>query len=144
MPMQEIGLPTFFFMLLVRVAAAIDISISVFGILWFADFYFDEKNFLDLASASIPSMCLFVGAFTFERWFRNEFYYWAYLVLLAVGILFIVTEMVSDLSLPNGPDYSAFQIRIFSLGLFLIFALRAFFVRRATITGQARNKKEPR
>ena len=82
----EIGLPTFFFMLTVRVAAAVDILVSVFGIIWFADYYFDEKNFLDLASASIPSMCLFVCILTFESWFRSRLYYYVYQVLLAIGI----------------------------------------------------------
>lgn len=133
--MQEIGLLTFFFMLMVRTAAAIYIAISVLGILWFSDYYFEGKNFLDLVKMSIPPICLFVGAFTFERWFRSEFYFWAYLALFAIGILFIVTAMVSDLSLPNGPDYSAFQVRFVSLGLILIFALRAFFVRKQVVKG---------
>lgn len=130
MPMQEIGLLTFFSMLIARTAAVIYISISVLGTLWFSDYYFEEKGFLDLAIMSIPPACLFVGAFTLERWFRSGLYYRTYLVILTIGISFVVIAMVSDLSLPNGPDYAAFQIRLFSLGLIIIFAFRASFVRK--------------
>ena len=126
---EEIGLPTFFFMLVVRVAAAIYIAISVFGILWFSDFYLDGKNFIALARMSIPSICLFVGVLTFERWFRSGFYYWAYQVFLAIGISFVIVTMVDDLDSPHGPYYAAFQISLFPLGIILIFVLRAFFVR---------------
>lgn len=126
---DEIGLPTFFFMLVVRVAAAIYIAITVFGILWFSDFYLEGKNFIALARMSIPSTCLFVGLLTFERWFRSGFYYWAYQVFLAIGIFFLILTMMADLDSPHGPYYAAFQVSLFPLGIIFIFVLRAFFVR---------------
>jgi hypothetical protein len=138
--MQEIGTLTLAFMLMVRVAAASYLAIGVLGMLWFNDYYFAGKYLLGAATKAIPLICLFVGVVSPERCFLSKPYSFAYQVLLAIGMVCVAISMGYDLSLPNGPDYAAFRMQLFLLGILLIFVLRAIFVCNLGVTRTTKSK----
>lgn len=135
--MQEIGTLTWIFMLLVRIAAGIYVAIGALGMLWFSEYYFTREHYFDTAIKAIPLICLFLSVITSEKWFRRGFY-WAYQAILAIGVTCVVMSMISTLNLPNGSDYAAFQVHFLSLGVLLVFVLRAIFVRQRLL-----ESKEP-
>lgn len=138
--MQKVGTFVFMFMLMVRVVASINVAIGAMGMLWFSNYYFSGENLFEMAIATTPLVCLIVGIFTPERLLLYGPRFWWYQGLFAVGIICVGFSMFGDLSLPNGPDYGALQLRFFSLGLLLIFIFRAAFV-RSTTKSQPKSKE---
>jgi len=118
--------------LLARIAAPVLALFCVFGLLFFADFYFAPDNRLSLLIYGFPVPALLIGALTPRKWLKNAALAAAVVLIEIAAIIALTVTLYRDINLINGADWPAAVIRLVLIAVAVLLCCSA--LRQRTLT----------